>query len=77
MTHSTRIDPFLLGPDPNSSPASEVAGGRWYATRVSTVILVKDDGQVLFVERDIATLDDGVVIQGSGERKERFAAEFS
>ncbi|WOO85745.1 Transport and Golgi organization protein 2 [Vanrija pseudolonga] len=77
MTHSTRIDPFLLGPNPNASPTPEVAGGRWYATRVSTVILVKDDGQVLFVERDIATLEDGVVIQGSGERKERFAAEFS
>ncbi|KAL1405208.1 hypothetical protein Q8F55_008833 [Vanrija albida] len=77
MTYSTRIDPFLLGPNPDTSPTPKPHGGRWYATRVSTVILVKDDGQVLFVERDIATLDNGVVIQGSDERKERFAAEFS
>jgi hypothetical protein len=32
-------------------------GFRWYSTRLSTVILVRDDGHVTFVERDIAGLD--------------------
>lgn len=29
----------------------------WYGTRLSTIILIRDDGSVLFRERDIWTLN--------------------
>ena len=49
--------------------------GRWYGTRVSTVILIRDDGDVVFVERDIGELGpDGQARRGTGERRFRFTA---
>ena len=43
-------------------------GFRWYGTRLSTVILVRDDGHVTFVERDIAGLAQ---ISGSDQDNHR------
>ena len=50
--------------------------GRWYGTRVSTVILVRDDGEVTFVEKDRAVLVDGKV-QGGLSRTFHFVAPLS
>ena len=49
---------------------------RWYGTRLSTVILVRHDGQVTFVERDMGGLDlQGGFRQSDGERKVNFSAQ--
>ena len=54
------------------TPGSE---GRWYGTRVSTVIMIKDTGETTFVERDIGMLDGtGGIKKGGGERRYMFAA---
>jgi uncharacterized protein with NRDE domain len=50
-----------------------------YATRTSTVLLVRRDGSVLFIERDIWVLDeegsDAKPERGKGERMFRFHIE--
>lgn len=48
----------------DASADSAAAQTSWYGTRVSTVVLVGRDGRVLFVERDIWKLQDGVPIEG-------------
>lgn len=48
-----------LAPDSSSSEPI------YYGTRLSTVVLVRRDGSVLFVERDIWKLDDrGSLVRG-------------
>jgi uncharacterized protein with NRDE domain len=48
--------------------------GKWRGTKTSTVILVKDDGEVTFVEREIAKIVDGVPILPDEERRFAFQA---
>jgi uncharacterized protein with NRDE domain len=40
----------------NNSPSSVAT---YYGTRLSTVLLVRNNGEVLFIERDIWKLGDG------------------
>ncbi|ORY23949.1 NRDE protein-domain-containing protein [Naematelia encephala] len=73
-TTCTCLQPLLVGQDPDN-PLKNNTQGRWYGTRVSTVILVRDDGQVTFVERDISVLGpDGSAVKGTDERKFTFNA---
>lgn len=74
LFRATRVRPVIIGSDPSAPPAdSQSNGGRWYGTRVSTVIVVRDDGHVIFVERDIALLNQsGQVQRGDGERRVTF-----
>lgn len=45
----------------------------FYGTRLSTVLLVRRDGSVLFIERDIWTLDsEGNVMRGEASRDRVF-----
>jgi uncharacterized protein with NRDE domain len=70
----TCIPPLRLGPNVET-PIEESSKGRWYGTRLSTVILVRDDREVTFVERDVAWLDsEGEVKQGGVERRFTFTA---
>ncbi|TFY64912.1 hypothetical protein EVG20_g5788 [Dentipellis fragilis] len=66
------VSPLAL--EPLSGPAGP------YGTRLSTVVLVRRDGRVLFVERDIWMLDEtGKVVKGGkeGERVWRFHVDAS
>ncbi|KAL7423592.1 hypothetical protein Q5752_001173 [Cryptotrichosporon argae] len=65
---------LLPAPAPASAAPAPRRGLRWYGTRVSTVILVRDDGHVVFVERDRARLVDGAPVEGGGERRFEFDA---
>ncbi|EIW73109.1 hypothetical protein TREMEDRAFT_42185 [Tremella mesenterica DSM 1558] len=71
---STTIPALKLGPNPLLPPKQ--GEGRWYGTRLSTVILVRDDATVVFVERDVSMLsEDGrEAIKGKGERRFEFVA---
>ncbi|KZV89996.1 DUF833-domain-containing protein [Exidia glandulosa HHB12029] len=52
--------PNLAGPIPATQSAAQV-GQLWYGTRLATVILIRRDGEVLFVERDVYQLgSDGI-----------------
>jgi uncharacterized protein with NRDE domain len=66
-TRSTLLKPLLVAPNPEI-PIQEGQKGRWYGTRVSTVIIVRDDGNVTFIERDRALLVDGEIQSGSSRR---------
>lgn len=67
----TCIAPLRL--EPRSPTRSLEYGGteHWYGTRLSTVILVHDDGSVLFIERDRAVLTPDGEISIPGTRPER------
>jgi uncharacterized protein with NRDE domain len=67
------LKPLLVAPNPEI-PIQEGQTGRWYGTRVSTVILVRDDGHVVFVESERALLVDGKIQVGSS-RKFDFVAK--
>ncbi|THU92449.1 hypothetical protein K435DRAFT_672087 [Dendrothele bispora CBS 962.96] len=56
------------------SPNSSSGGSRYYGTRLSTVLLIRRNGEVMFVERDIwKMVDDKVVRMGKdSERVFRF-----
>lgn len=69
---STLIQPVEIGLDPEH-PLQPGETARWYATRVSTVIMVRDDGSTTFVERDRALLIDGKPTPGE-ERRFDFSA---
>ena len=45
--------------------------GEVYATRLSTVVLVRRDGSVLFIERDIWTLDGENKVTKADAKKQR------
>jgi uncharacterized protein with NRDE domain len=79
MPKATRVLPFQIGGNVESSDAPSGAA-RWYGTRISTVILIKDSGEVVFVERDIAVLDEqGQPVPGTlaAQRRECFQAQES
>jgi len=63
-TGSTLLEPLLVAPNPEV-PIKEGQTGRWYGTRVSTVILVREDGHVVFAESERALLVDGEIQVGS------------
>jgi len=74
LRNSIRIDPIpiAVAPDPPDI----------YGTRLSTVILVRRDGKVLFMERDVWKTDEGgkTVLAGadpSSERQFRFQLPIS
>lgn len=72
----TCIAPLQLEPRAPTRPV-EHGNGHWYGTRLSTVILVHNDGSVLFIERDRAVLDSSGIISTPGttpERRYRFQA---
>ena len=51
--------------DPLEIPQANIIDGPWYGTRLSTVVLVRRDGNVLFVERDVWNMNlQGQVIKG-------------
>jgi uncharacterized protein with NRDE domain len=58
------LKPLLVAPYPEV-PIQEGQSGRWYGTRVSTVILVREDGHVVFVEKERALLVNGKIQVGS------------
>lgn len=58
----------------NSTEQATASGRRFYGTRLSTVILVRRDGQVRFLERDIWMLDkDGGVVRGDKSRQRDYS----
>ncbi|KAK4686918.1 hypothetical protein P7C73_g3192, partial [Tremellales sp. Uapishka_1] len=70
---TTRLQPLLVGPNADLFPTPEDKK-RWYGTTLSTVILVKDSGETVFVERDIGVLDGkGGATPGSKSNERRFA----
>lgn len=63
LRNSIEIPPLRLSG--SLSPNAEPDGKDTYGTRVSQVLLVRRDGQVLFIERDFWKLDsEGNVIRG-------------
>ena len=66
-TRSTLLKPLMVASNPEI-PIQEGQKGRWYGTRVSTVILVRNDGSVTFIERDRALLVNGEIQSGSSRR---------
>ena len=64
---STFITPVEVGPNPEFPPQHGETK-RWYGTRVSTVILVREDGTATFVESDRALMVAGKPEAG-GERR--------
>ena len=74
LKNCTCLHPVKLGTDVDT-PLEKGKPGRWYGTRLSTVILVKDSGEVTFVERDIFVDDgQGGAKDGSDERRISFQA---
>lgn len=73
MTYATQVAPLRIG-STGLGPVDDAGDehARWYATRVATVILVRDDGQITFVERDRTKLKDGEAVPAHGQRKEVF-----
>ncbi|OCF56736.1 hypothetical protein L486_05590 [Kwoniella mangroviensis CBS 10435] len=78
---STTI-PLITIPSTNtftnpSTDSGQAPKPRWYGTRTSTVIIVKENGETIFVERDVLVLDDeGNPKKGEGERWVEFQAEL-
>lgn len=64
---STLLQPMEVALNPEI-PLKDGEKGRWYGTRVSTIILVRNDGSATFVERDRAVLVNGQVKAGSQRR---------
>jgi hypothetical protein len=82
---STSIPPVRL-PSPSAptvnvrpppdlaEPSSAADASRWYATRLTTTVLVSHNGDFVFAERDRWTLDEGgqagqPVIAGDEQRR--------
>jgi uncharacterized protein with NRDE domain len=61
--------------DSEGLPSSTTSIGRLFGTRTASVVLVRDDGQVTFVERDIALQDGLNFRRGEGERRFDFEAQ--
>ena len=75
LSDCTCLHPVPLGANPDQT-IQEGEKRRWYGTRVTTVILVRDDGEVTFVERDIFVQDErGEAVRGKDERRFTFQAE--
>ncbi|KAF9013050.1 NRDE protein-domain-containing protein [Cyathus striatus] len=64
ITHRTQLRTTVQnGPDGRKE--------RYYGTRLSTVLLVRHNGEVLFVERDIWKVDETGVVKAQGPSAER------
>ncbi|WWC88181.1 uncharacterized protein L201_003086 [Kwoniella dendrophila CBS 6074] len=78
IIHNPTI-PVDLPPNPTTPAITTIQPEdkpRWYGTRTSTIIIVKDNGETIFVERDILELDEnGNPRKGSDERWVEFQAE--
>lgn len=60
------------------SPDAPADGPDYYGTRLSTILLVKRDGSVLFVERDIWKLDkSGSAVRGDPRDDRVFKFELN
>ena len=57
---SIQIPPLLMTSSlsPDAAVSSDSDKPHWYGTRLSTVLLVHRNGNVLFIERDVWKLDD-------------------
>lgn len=53
LRNTIEVEPLVV----SSEPSPDTIPRKYYGTRLSTVVLVARDGSVLFVERDIWTLD--------------------
>lgn len=74
LSDCTCLHPIPLGSNPDGK-AQEGEKTRWYGTRVTTVLLVRVDGVVEFVERDIFVQNEkGEAVKGEGERRFKFQA---
>ena len=74
LSDCTCLHPVPLGANPDAA-IQDGEKRRWYGTRVTTAILVRDDGEVTFVERDIFVQDEqGEAIRGRDERRFTFTA---
>ena len=49
-----------------------IPGANWYGTRLSTVLLVKKNGEALFIERDIWQLVDGKPVKAEPRTQREF-----
>ena len=75
LSECTCLHPVALGSGPDMS-RKEGEKSRWYGTRVTTVILVKDNGETTFMEKDIFLQNsEGEAVRGTDERKFQFQAE--
>ncbi len=76
LSECTCLHPIPVGKNPEKK-IQEGEESRWYGTRVTTVILIKENGEVNFVERDIFVQNDrDEAVRGDKERKYRFQAEM-
>ncbi|WVQ71268.1 hypothetical protein IAR50_000794 [Cryptococcus sp. DSM 104548] len=78
LLHTTTVPPVKLSPQLSIIPSaiSSSSQGRWKGTRTATVILVKDSGEVIYVERDIWELgEDGEPKKSSGQRRYEFCGD--
>ncbi|WVR05578.1 hypothetical protein IAU60_002597 [Kwoniella sp. DSM 27419] len=77
MKLSTSIPLINLAPGSVTTSTANPADAktRYYGTRLSTVILVTDDGRVTFVERDVLVLGDDGPTQGQKEAQRWFEFE--
>ncbi|ODO07557.1 hypothetical protein L198_01136 [Cryptococcus wingfieldii CBS 7118] len=78
LLHTTTVQPVKLSPQMTIIPssASSSSQGRWKGTRTATVILVHDNGKVVYVERDIWELgENGDPQKGNGERRFEFSGD--
>jgi len=56
---------------PSLSADAPADGPEFYGTRLATVLLIRRDGRVLFVERDIWQLDSNGEVTRGDPRRER------
>ena len=59
LRNTIHVEPLRI----TTSSSTSAAG--YYGTRLSTVLLIRKDGQVFFVERDVWKMVDGKVTKGS------------
>jgi len=53
LRNTIHVDPFPIKKEGSSSPPL------FYGTQLSTILLIRRDGQVLFIERDLWRQEDG------------------
>jgi len=84
LRNTVHVDPLVVSPNQMKTSALEM--GNWdpnnlYGTRLSTVVLIRRDGEVVFLERDMWTLDNHsklpIRADPSAQRLYRFKLEVS
>ncbi|KAF8228074.1 hypothetical protein L208DRAFT_1404484 [Tricholoma matsutake] len=66
-----------VAPVPITQEESLTPGSNLYATRLSTVLLVKKSGEALFIERDIWQLEDGKAVKADLQSQRTFRFQIS